>query len=121
MQTSGSVSAGGIKSPAGRFYLSNLSDRGPHDAVTLEQAALGVAGCRVGGRYVGYWQTTIFTVPVAADASARTAAPQAAAPVEIELVQTPGQFETKGLRLKPGNYVFKIVNRGIGHEVGFYL
>ncbi len=58
---------------------------------------------------------------VSADSLGPAAAPQAAAPVEIELVQTPGQFETKGLKLKPGNYVFKIVNRGIGHEVGFYL
>lgn len=81
-------------------------------------AWLGV-GLVAGTLVIGRQPSSPF--PVAADASARTAAPQAAAPVEIELVQTPGQFETKGLRLKPGNYVFKIVNRGIGHEVGFYL
>ena len=40
---------------------------------------------------------------------------------EIELVQTPGQFEPKELKLKAGQYVFKIVNKGIDHNVGFYL
>lgn len=45
----------------------------------------------------------------------------AAKPTEVELVQTPGQFEPKELKLKAGAYVFKIVNRGIDHKVGFYL
>lgn len=44
-----------------------------------------------------------------------------AKPTEIELVQTPGQFEPKELKLKAGNYVFRIVNKGIDHKVGFYL
>lgn len=44
-----------------------------------------------------------------------------AKPTEIELVQTPGQFEPKELKLKAGTYVFKIVNKGIDHNVGFYL
>lgn len=44
-----------------------------------------------------------------------------AAPTEIELVQTPGQFENRELKLKPGNYVFRITNKGVNHEVGFYL
>lgn len=58
----------------------------------------------------------------AAPAEKPAAAPAApAAPTEIELVQTPGQFEKKELKLKPGNYVFKVVNKGVKHEVGFYL
>jgi plastocyanin len=57
--------------------------------------------------------------PTPAQTPAPTPAP--AAPTEIELAQTPGQFENKELRLKPGQYVFKIVNKGVKHEVGFYL
>lgn len=45
----------------------------------------------------------------------------APAPTEIELVQTPGKFENQELKLKPGDYVFKVVNKGVKHEVGFYL
>ena len=39
----------------------------------------------------------------------------------IELVQTPGQFEPQKLELKAGPYVFKVVNKNVEHEVGFYL
>ncbi len=57
--------------------------------------------------------------PAPAAPTAKPAPP--ATPTEIELAQTPGQFENKELKLKPGNYVFKIVNKGVNHEVGFYL
>ncbi len=60
--------------------------------------------------------------PVASPAQSPTpVSSPAPAPTEIELVQTPGQFENKELKLKPGSYVFKIVNQGVKHEVGFYL
>ena len=39
----------------------------------------------------------------------------------IELVQTPGQFETQALNLKPGKYQFRIVNKGVDKEVGFVI
>ncbi|MBC8043890.1 MAG: hypothetical protein IAF08_10660 [Rhizobacter sp.] len=39
----------------------------------------------------------------------------------IELVQTPKEFTTKELTLKPGKYQFKITNKSVDHEVGFYL
>jgi plastocyanin len=39
----------------------------------------------------------------------------------IKLVQTPGQFEPQKLELKAGKYIFAITNKGIHHEVGFYL
>lgn len=39
----------------------------------------------------------------------------------IKLSQTPGFFETKKLKLSPGNYQFEIANNGIDHEVGFVL
>lgn len=39
----------------------------------------------------------------------------------IELVQTPGQFEPQRLTMKPGKYVFKVTNKSVDHEVGFYL
>jgi plastocyanin len=62
-------------------------------------------------------QTPVSPAPTSV-APASTPTP---APTEIELVQTPGQFENKELKLKPGSYVFKIVNQGVKHEVGFYL
>ena len=39
----------------------------------------------------------------------------------IKLVQTPGQFEPQTLELKPGKYIFAVVNKDVDHEVGFYL
>lgn len=39
----------------------------------------------------------------------------------IELTQTPGQFETKKLHLKPGKYQFRVVNKGVDKEVGFVI
>ncbi len=42
-------------------------------------------------------------------------------PKTVELVQTPGQFEPQTLELPAGQYVFKIVNKNVDHEVGFWL
>lgn len=39
----------------------------------------------------------------------------------IELTQTPGQFETQELHLKPGKYQFRVVNHGVDKEVGFVI
>lgn len=39
----------------------------------------------------------------------------------IELIQTPGQFTTQELDLKPGKYQFRIVNQNVDHEVGFVI
>lgn len=57
---------------------------------------------------------------VTAGAAAQQKA-RAAKPTIIELIQTPGQFDTKELKLKPGHYVFKITNKDVDHEVGFWL
>ena len=40
---------------------------------------------------------------------------------KVQLVQTPGQFETESLMLTAGDYQFEIVNEGVNHEVGFVL
>ncbi|MBU2948384.1 cupredoxin domain-containing protein [Zobellia uliginosa] len=39
----------------------------------------------------------------------------------IALEQTPGEFTQKSLTVSPGTYVFNIVNKGVGHDVGFVL
>jgi len=39
----------------------------------------------------------------------------------IELIQTPGQFTTQELDLRPGKYQFRIVNQNVGHELGFVI
>lgn len=39
----------------------------------------------------------------------------------IELTQVAGKFTTEGLDLKPGNYQFRIVNDGVGKDVGFLI
>ena len=39
----------------------------------------------------------------------------------VKLEQTPGQFTTKTLKVKPGTYVFEVSNNDVDHEVGFVL
>ena len=39
----------------------------------------------------------------------------------VKLEQTPGEFTTKTLKVKPGTYVFEVTNKNIDHEVGFVL
>jgi plastocyanin len=39
----------------------------------------------------------------------------------VKLVETPGQFDTKELKLKAGSYQFEITNKGVDHEVAFFL
>ncbi len=39
----------------------------------------------------------------------------------IKLSETPGQFETKTLKLKPGKYQFEVTNKNVDHEVAFFL
>ena len=39
----------------------------------------------------------------------------------VQLVQTPGEFNTESLMLASGDYQFEIVNDGVAHEVGFVL
>jgi hypothetical protein len=39
----------------------------------------------------------------------------------IKLSETPGQFETKTLNLKPGKYQFEVTNKNVDHEVAFFL
>ncbi len=39
----------------------------------------------------------------------------------IELIQTPGQFTTQQLDLKPGRYQFRVVNLNVDHELGFVI
>ncbi len=46
---------------------------------------------------------------------------QATQVTTIQLVETPGQFETKELKLKAGSYQFEVSNKGIDHEVAFFL
>ncbi|HNP95096.1 MAG TPA: cupredoxin domain-containing protein [Cyclobacteriaceae bacterium] len=42
-------------------------------------------------------------------------------PQTVKLEQTPGKFTTEQLTLKPGSYVFEVSNKGIDHEVAFFL
>ena len=44
-----------------------------------------------------------------------------AKPAVIKLVQTPGKFEGQQLKLKPGAYQFEVSNKGVDHEVAFFL
>lgn len=39
----------------------------------------------------------------------------------VKLTETPGQFETKSLTLKPGMYQFEVTNQSVDHEVAFFL
>ena len=39
----------------------------------------------------------------------------------VKLVETPGQFEGKTLKLKPGKYQFEVTNKSVDHEVAFFL
>ena len=39
----------------------------------------------------------------------------------IELVETPGEFNTKELNLTPGKYQFKVRNENVDHVVGFAI
>lgn len=39
----------------------------------------------------------------------------------VKQVQTPGEFNTTKLNLKPGDYIFEVTNKGIDHEVAFFL
>ncbi len=39
----------------------------------------------------------------------------------VELVQTPGEFTTKELKLKAGKYQFNVMNKNVGHACGFVL
>ncbi|MEQ8417536.1 MAG: plastocyanin/azurin family copper-binding protein [Imperialibacter sp.] len=39
----------------------------------------------------------------------------------IKLDQTPGEFKTTELALKPGKYVFDVTNKGVDHAVGFVI
>lgn len=39
----------------------------------------------------------------------------------VKLSETPGQFETKSLKLKPGKYQFEVINKSVDHEVAFFL
>lgn len=39
----------------------------------------------------------------------------------IQLVQTPGQYETRALDLTPGKYVFEVTNQNVDKSLGFYL
>ncbi|MFN3761204.1 MAG: hypothetical protein ACK4SF_18475 [Algoriphagus aquaeductus] len=39
----------------------------------------------------------------------------------IELAQTPGEFNTKELTLKPGQYQFKVKNQNVDKDLGFVI
>jgi hypothetical protein len=39
----------------------------------------------------------------------------------IELSQTPGEFTTKELTLKPGQYQFKVKNQNVDKDLGFVI
>lgn len=39
----------------------------------------------------------------------------------IQLSQTPGEFNVKGLTLSPGQYQFEVTNATVDHEVGFVI
>lgn len=42
-------------------------------------------------------------------------------PKTIILEQTPGEFTKKHITVSEGTYVFEIVNKAVGHDVGFVL
>ena len=42
-------------------------------------------------------------------------------PATVKLDQTPGEFKTTELKLKPGKYVFDVTNKGVDHAVGFVI
>lgn len=46
---------------------------------------------------------------------------QGKTPKTISLEQTPGEFTQKKIAVSEGTYVFEIVNKGVGHDVGFVL
>ena len=46
---------------------------------------------------------------------------KAAAVTVIQLSQTPGEFNVKGLTLSPGQYQFEVTNATVDHEVGFVI
>ena len=39
----------------------------------------------------------------------------------VKLTQTPGKFEGKEIKLKSGSYQFEVANKGVDHEVAFFL
>jgi hypothetical protein len=39
----------------------------------------------------------------------------------VKLTQTPGKFEGKEIKLKSGSYQFEVTNKGVDHEVAFFL
>ena len=39
----------------------------------------------------------------------------------IQLSQTPGEYETVSLNLKPGKYIFEVSNRNVDKKLGFFL
>ncbi|MFK8054509.1 MAG: cupredoxin domain-containing protein [Saprospiraceae bacterium] len=39
----------------------------------------------------------------------------------VQLTQTPGEFNVKGLTLDAGDYTFEVTNDGVDHEVGFVV
>lgn len=41
--------------------------------------------------------------------------------ITIKLTETPGQFDGKELKLKPGKYQFEVSNKGVDHPVAFFL
>ena len=45
----------------------------------------------------------------------------AQSPKTVRFVQTPGEFTTSGLTLKPGTYTFEVTNDNATDEVGFVL
>ena len=45
----------------------------------------------------------------------------AAAVTVIQLSQSPGEFNVKGLTLSPGQYQFDVTNAAVDHEVGFVI
>lgn len=65
---------------------------------------------------------TVITLTLALFAVTPTQAQTTEADVTIiELVQTPGEFGTEELNLRPGKYQFRIVNQTVDHEVGFVI
>jgi Cupredoxin-like domain len=39
----------------------------------------------------------------------------------VKLTQTSGRFEGKEIKLKSGSYQFEVTNKGVDHEVAFFL
>jgi len=62
-----------------------------------------------------------FVLPLAIAAAVQAQCGGGEKVTTITLVQTPGQFETQKLSLKPGKYIFEVKNKNVDHEVGFYL